>query len=142
MFDHINVHASVAVYTQIENLVRFAIAGGRLKSEDRLPSIYELSRQLDVTVNTVVKAYRDLEVMGLVHCRRGRGVYVRNGADVKCRTAVRREIVARIYEAVSEAKSSGMSAKDVLECVERLYERVGEPYAVDDALVRELAKKR
>ena len=142
MFDQVNIRSSVAVYEQIENLVRFAVASGRLKVGDQLPSIRELTEQLGLNPNTITKAYRDLEVMGIVYTRRGMGVYINKGADAKCREAVRSQVVGRIHEAVSEAKAAGMTAKEVRGCVEKLYGAVGEPYGVDEALVRGLAKAK
>ena len=59
MFDRINIRSSVAAYVQIENLVRFAVASGRLKVDDRLPSVLQLTEQLGLNPNTITKAYRD-----------------------------------------------------------------------------------
>ncbi|MCC6156144.1 MAG: GntR family transcriptional regulator [Candidatus Hydrogenedentes bacterium] len=140
MFDQVNIRSSVAVYVQIENLVRFAVASGRLKVDDQLPSVLKLTEQLGLNPNTITKAYRDLEVMGIVYTRRGIGVYIKKGADTKCRDAVCSQIVGRIHEAVSEAKAAGMSAKEVRSLVAKLYGAVGEPYGIDEVLVRGLAK--
>ncbi len=74
MMENINIYSDVAVYEQIENHVQFAIASGRLKSGDQLPTVRALSEKLDINPNTVAKAYRDLEVMGLLYARRGMGV--------------------------------------------------------------------
>lgn len=142
MFDQINIHSSVPVYEQIENHVRFAVASGALKGGDQLPSIRALMDQLDVNPNTVAKAYRDLEVMGLVYTRRGMGVYITQEAEARCRDRVRSEIAARLYEAVSEAKAAGMSAKDVRTCIEQLYAGARDPYTTDETLVRRLAKSK
>ena len=140
MFDQINIRSSVPVYEQIENHVRFALASGRLKAGDQLPTVRALEKQLGVNPNTVTKAYRDLEVMGLVYTRRGMGVYIEQDAEAKCRQAVRSQIVGRLHEAVSEAKASGMSLKDVRTCLEKLYAVAGDPYTIDEATVRRLAK--
>ena len=60
MLSNVDIYSSVAVYVQIENQVQFAIASGKLKPGDRLPSVRELSERIDVNPNTVAKAYRDL----------------------------------------------------------------------------------
>jgi len=118
MLTNINIHSSIAVYVQIENQVRFAIASGKLKAGDQLPSVRELSERLDVNPNTVAKAYRDLEVMGLLYTRRGMGVYINKGVEAKCRDDVRKQIVGRLHEVASEAKAAGLSAGEVKEIVE------------------------
>ena len=82
MFENINIHSSVAVYVQIENAVLFAVASGRLKAGDQLPSVIEASKKLKVNFNTVAKAYRDLMVMGIVYTRRGMGVFINKDAQV------------------------------------------------------------
>jgi GntR family transcriptional regulator len=142
MFENVNIESSVPVYEQIENHVRFAIASGKVKSGDQLPSIKALMKQLDVNPNTVAKAYRDLEVMGLVYTRRGMGVYVEQGAEARCRDAVRSQVLGRLHETVSEAKAAGMNLKEVRSCVEKLYAVAGDPYKEDEATIRALAKQK
>ena len=63
----------IAVYVQIENQIQFAIAAGKLKAMDPLPSVRDMSTSLKVNPNTVTKAYRDLELLGVVITRRGIG---------------------------------------------------------------------
>jgi GntR family transcriptional regulator len=142
MFDQIDIHSSVPVYEQIENHVRFALASGRLKGGDQLPSIKALMSQLGINPNTVAKAYRDLEVMGLVYTRRGMGVYIQENAEAQCRESVRTQVVGRLYEVVSEAKASGMSLKEARSCLEKLYASAGDPYTTDEATTRRLAKEK
>lgn len=71
--------------------------------EQGLPPSNALAEKLKVNFNTVTKAYRDLEVMGLLYTRRGMGVFIQEGAQQKCRQAVFKEIAARIHEVVAEA---------------------------------------
>lgn len=118
MLANINIHSSIAVYVQIENQVRFAIASGKLKPGDQLPSVRELSERLEINPNTVAKSYRDLEVMGLLYTRRGMGVYINKGVEAKCKDEVRKQIVGRLHEEASEAKAAGLSAADVKEVVD------------------------
>ncbi len=92
MLNKIDIDSVVAVYAQIENQVRYAIASGEMKPGDQLPSVRELSERLDINPNTVAKSYRDLEVMGLVTTRRGMGVYIAQGVAGKCRRECRAEI--------------------------------------------------
>jgi DNA-binding transcriptional regulator YhcF (GntR family) len=68
------------------------------------------------------------------------GVYICEDAEAKCREAVRKQVVGSLHEAVSEAKASGMSLKDVRTSLEKLYATAGDPYTVDAAAVRRLAK--
>ncbi|MCX5759386.1 MAG: GntR family transcriptional regulator [Candidatus Hydrogenedentes bacterium] len=113
MLENVNIHSSVAAYVQIENTVEFAVASGRLKAGDQLPSVRELSEKLNLNPNTVGKSYRDLEVMGIVFTRRGMGVYINKGVEAKCREDSRRRIVGRLHEVVSEAKAAGMTPQEI-----------------------------
>ncbi len=137
----INIRSSVAVYVQIENQVRFAIASGDLKAGDQLPSVRELSERLGVNPNTIAKAYRDLEVMGLLYTRRGMGVFIDKGVERKCIEACRREVVGRVHEVVAEAKASGMSKKAIVEIVSASYSSDGELYGETPRSVVALARR-
>lgn len=128
MFESINIHSSVAVYVQIENEVRFAISSGRLKVGDQLPSVRELSENVEVNPNTVAKAYRDLEVMGLVYTRRGMGVYINKGVQAQCRKDCQAKLARRTFEVVQEAKSSGMSKKGFADLIAKSWAQEGSPY--------------
>jgi GntR family transcriptional regulator len=69
----INVTDGVPIYRQIVNQVKYLVASGLLLPGDELPPIRTLALQLKVTPNTIVKAYGELEISGVVHSRRGSG---------------------------------------------------------------------
>jgi GntR family transcriptional regulator len=142
MLTNIDIHSNVAVYLQIENHVQFAISSGKLNAGDQLPSVRELSERLGVNPNTVAKAYRDLEVMGLLYTRRGMGVFVNKNIDSKCREDCRKRIISRLHEVVAEAKAAGMTSKDVTEVVQKSLEYDVNPYESTPAALTALAKKK
>ena len=120
--------SSVPAYLQIENQIRFAIASGRLKPGGQLPSVRELTTVVGVNANTVSKAYRELVVMGLLHARRGVGVFIQEGAAGACRLEVRTNVVRRIHEALSEGKAAGFSKRALHDLVSAIIEGDGRPY--------------
>jgi len=65
------------LYAQIERAIRLAIATGRLKAWDQLPTVRQLAVDLRVNANTVAKVYGELERAGIVETRRGVGTFVR-----------------------------------------------------------------
>lgn len=142
MLSTIDISSSVAVYVQIENHVQFAISSGYLQPGDQLPSVRELSERLDVNPNTVAKAYRDLEVMGLLFTRRGMGVFVNKGIEAKCREECRRRIIKRMHEVVAEAKAAGMTSKEIVEIAEKSFGSDAGPYSTPPTNLMSLAKKR
>lgn len=70
------------LYQEVAGKVRALIADGVFRPGDRIPSVRQLSRQLKVSVTTVVDAYRLLEDVGVVHARPQSGFYVRAAAPV------------------------------------------------------------
>ena len=72
----VNPSDELPIYRQIMRQIVEAIAGGRLKSGERLASHRELSEQLVVAPLTVKKAYDELEALGFLESQRGRGTFV------------------------------------------------------------------
>ena len=124
----VNVESAVAVYVQIENLVQFAIAAGHYKPSDLLPSVRDMSTMLTVNPNTVTKAYRDLELMGLVYPRRGVGVIVTDKAPKLCKDPMRKLVASHLQEAVSECVACGLSADVIQSDVKRIIASKSSPY--------------
>jgi GntR family transcriptional regulator len=72
----INPADELPIYRQIMRQITEAIAGGRLKSGDKLLSHRDLSEQLVIAPLTVKKAYDELEALGFIQSSRGRGTFV------------------------------------------------------------------
>jgi GntR family transcriptional regulator len=142
ILESVDIESSVPVYKQIENQVRFVIAAGKVNGGDRLPSVLELAKRLNVNFNTVGKAYRDLEIMGLVYARRGMGVFIKPNVQPKCQKDIMIEVVSRLHETVSEARASGMSDKDINEIVKKCQAAGRQPYGPVPSEVLALAKKK
>ena len=142
MLESINIRSHLAVYLQIENHVQFAIASGKLKSGEQLPSVRELSERVQVNPNTIAKAYRDLEVMGLLYTRRGMGVFINKGVESKCRERCSNDIFTRLHEVVAEAKASGLSKKDILDGVNTSFPIADNPYGDTPKAIIKLTKSK
>ena len=127
---NINIDSPIAVYVQIENQVQFAIASGRLKPGDTLPSVREMSAMLGVNPNTVTKSYRDLELLGLVHTRRGVGVTVAEKAPKIAHDKTRNMVKGHLTDAVAECVSCGLPAQEVRAIVTETIDSGILPYQV------------
>lgn len=124
----VNPDGPISVYMQIENQVRFAIASGRVKPGQILPSVRDLAEELKVNANTITKAYRDLELMGLVTARRGIGVIVANDGRANCRKEVEEMVRSHLRDAVAESLAAGLSRERITKIVsDALKEKPG-PY--------------
>ncbi len=126
----VNIDSPIAVYVQIENQVQFAIAAARIKPGDTLPSVREMSMILGVNPNTVTKAYRDLELLELVHTRRGVGVTVAERAPKLCRDKSRPMVKGHLKDSVAECIACGLSAQDVRAIVTQTIDSGLLPYEV------------
>ena len=82
MFIKIAPSSGIPLYRQIMSQIRLAVATGRVRPGDKLPSIRDLSQTLEISPITVVKAYNELEHMGVVETRRGRGTFVTEGGTL------------------------------------------------------------
>lgn len=73
---HLNPGDSAPIYVQIIRQVKCLVASGRVRPGEEMPSVRVLARDLLVNPNTVARAYRDLEAMGLLVSRQGSGTCV------------------------------------------------------------------
>jgi GntR family transcriptional regulator len=65
------------LYAQLERAIRVAIATGRLRAGDKLPTVRQLAVDLRINANTVAKVYGELERTGVLETRRGVGSFIR-----------------------------------------------------------------
>ncbi len=138
----INTNSSIPVYIQIENMVQFAIASGELKAGDILPSVKKLGETLDINFNTVSKAYRDLEIMGLINTKRGVGCFVSKGVQAKCSADMHKRNVIRIHEVTQEAKAAGFTKKLLNDVLNKSYASDSAPYDPTPKSVMAVAKHK
>src|SRR5260370_33395336 len=64
------------LYAQLERAIRFAIATGKLRIGEQLPTVRQLAVDLRINANTVAKVYTELERAGVVETRRGVGTFI------------------------------------------------------------------
>ena len=110
----INVADGVPIYRQIVNQIRYLVASGLLRPGEELPPIRTLAQQLEVTPNTVVKAYDELESAGVLRKRRGAGTFVSDGPSPLADRERRRIIEQRIDALLAEGYQLDFTADDLL----------------------------
>ncbi len=111
----IDTRDSRPIYAQIEHGLRAAIASGRLRAGDRLPTVRELAVELSVNANTVARVYTDLERAGVLETRRGVGSFVAVSPE-RARPSERksRELAAFATRVLADADRLGFTLDDVL----------------------------
>src|SRR6476619_4686215 len=114
---YISPSDGVPIYQQIVNQVKYLVASGRLAAGEELPPIRVLAEKLVVNPNTVARAYRELEVAGVVVKRRTSGTYV-SDTRLRLRRHERIKLVTQRADAlVSEARQMDIAIADVIEIV-------------------------
>jgi GntR family transcriptional regulator len=107
------VNASVQLVRQVKQ----ALQVGLLEPGDQLPKVRDVAQLLAINPNTVLKAYRELEIEGLVEGRPGVGTFVTRslaGESLARQAELREALVAWL----SSARAAGMSAEEVTALVE------------------------
>lgn len=127
----VNISSPIAVYVQIENQVMFAVASKRLAAGDRVPSARDMSNMLNVNTNTVIKAYRDLELMGIVQTRRGIGVTITSKAYKVAHAKAMEMVQSHVREAVAECVAVGLKPTQIRAAVSKALNNGALPYAAN-----------
>jgi GntR family transcriptional regulator len=121
----IATQSGVPFYRQIIDQVLLAIAFGELKPGARLPTVRQLAIDLSVNPNTVSRAYRELEIRGVVTTQRGTGTFIAAEPGIAEDEAKRMEFLDKfVDEWLAEAGKFGFALKDLAEVLQdRLSER-------------------
>jgi GntR family transcriptional regulator len=121
---HLDLHSGVPVYRQIIDQVRGAIASGALASGDQLPTVRQLAVDLAINPNTVVRAYRELELGGLLETHQGTGTFISTQQFPNADAERQRQLSQIVADAVARAGASGFTVEQLLEQLRAL---VSEP---------------
>jgi GntR family transcriptional regulator len=114
----ISTTAGVPLYQQLTEQICAAIARGRLRGDERLPSVRELSQTLVVNPNTVARAYTELERDGTLYTRPGLGVFVSTSRPALSKKARRERLVKGVDHFLVDAVRLGCESAEVLELVD------------------------
>lgn len=109
----------LAIYEQVVRQLKFAIASGKLRRGELVPSVRELSKQLAINPNTVARAYRQLQDENVLETIRGLGMQIMSGAEKRCRTDRKKLISVRLEAVLKEARQSGLLRDEVRKLVEK-----------------------
>ncbi len=115
----INQSDGVPLYQQLIRQLKQLIATGRLRPHDEVPPVRVLAQQLLVNPNTVVRAYRELELAGLLYKRRGAGTYVAEAGTRFTEAECRRMLTERADALLVEARNLGFSVDDVVKLLKQ-----------------------
>jgi GntR family transcriptional regulator len=117
------------LYAQLVRAIRVAIATGRLKVGDKLPTVRQLAVDLKINANTVAKVYGELERSGVLVTRRGVGTFIRQeGARVSSQSDRERLLAELSDRFLAGAATLGFSADEAINFLKlRWIDTKGEP---------------
>ena len=108
----LSTHSGVPPYLQIVQQVKQAIRMGTLIEGDQLPTVREVVTMVAINPNTVFKAYRELESLGLVKGRTGSGTYILKrpaGPSLSAQSSVAKSL----DKWVKEARKAGLDEESI-----------------------------
>jgi GntR family transcriptional regulator len=130
---HIDFRSEMPITTQIVQQIQNRVLSGELKPGDQLPTVRQLATDLRVNFNTVARAYRILDSMGLISTQQGRGTYIWSAGEVETRERERRralEQLTRHY--LRDAMALGFSAEQIRALLDEQIEELNSPSAAGE----------
>lgn len=116
MWYDVDLGSDVPVYQQMIEGLKRDLALGLVLPGERLPSVREMAAITALNPNTVARAYQEMERLGLIETRRGRGTFVALSPPFKMEAAKKRieELVEKI---LIEATNAGMDKEELLSLI-------------------------
>jgi GntR family transcriptional regulator len=115
----LDTKSGVPFYRQIVEQVTFAIANDVLTPGEQLPTVRRLAVDLSINPNTVIRAYRELEIAGLLVTQQGSGTFV-GPSRPQVGAAERRRMLDQILtELLARASAYGFTVEEVRERLRR-----------------------
>ena len=116
----INARDARPIYEQVRDEMRKLIISGAIAPDEKLPSVRELASSLAINPNTIQRAYRELESMGVIYTVAGKGAFAASGDDAAA--GRRDELVGQLEAVLAELRMLGMGEAEVGALVTRAFE--------------------
>ena len=116
----LDLRSGVPVYRQIIDQVLGAMASGRLASGDQLPTVRQLAVDLSINPNTVIRAYRELEIRGFLDTHQGSGTFITPQPVQQDNEERQRKLDGIVSDAIARAGAEGFTAQQVLDRLREL----------------------
>lgn len=111
----LDLHSGVPVYRQIIDQVIGGIAAGALAAGYQLPTVRQLAVDLSINPNTVIRAYRELEIRGVLETQQGTGTFISQQKPQRDDADRQRRLNQLVGEFIARAGSAGFTVEDLLE---------------------------
>lgn len=101
------------IYHQIEKQLKALIAGGHLAAGTPLPSIRALSKDLEISVITIRRAYQDLEAQGFIETAHGKGTFVKEMQSTRKQETMTASVQAEFERAIQNAMDYDYTVEEI-----------------------------
>ncbi len=118
-------HSGVPVYRQIIDQVVGGMATGALAGGDQLPTVRQLAVDLSINPNTVIRAYRELEIRGVLETQQGTGTFISHQKIERDDAERQRRLHQLVGEFVARAGSAGFTIEELLEQLQSVQSDAG-----------------
>jgi GntR family transcriptional regulator len=119
----LDLHTGVPVYRQLIDQVRAGMASGTLTAGDQLPTVRQLAVDLEINPNTVMRAYRELELGGLLETHQGTGTFISDKKVEKKSAERERELGQMAGEFAARAGAAGFTVEELIERLNEMLPR-------------------
>ncbi len=109
--------SGVPFYRQVIDQVLLAVADGRLVPGTQLPTVRQLAVDLSINLNTVAKAYREMEIRGIVETQQGTGTFVAERPSPGGAAERRNALERLVDDLLAKAGSHGFRVDEVADAV-------------------------
>lgn len=130
---HINTRDGVPIYLQVVNQIKYQVAAGRLEAGEELPPIRTLAERLVVNPNTIARAYRELELAGIVEKRRTAGTYITDQGSPLARRERLKILTERIDQLLAESDQMSVTLDELLKLLHQRYSVITATHKMDIA---------
>jgi GntR family transcriptional regulator len=119
----LDLRSGVPVYRQLIDQVTGAIATGALHEGDRLPTVRQVAVDLAINPNTVVRAYKELEIRGVLTTQQGTGTFISHQPVKQDDLERQRRLYQLAGEAVARAGAAGYMIEELLEVLQEMRQK-------------------
>lgn len=116
----LNNSSGVPYYRQIVNQVIYGVANHMLKPGERLPTVRQLAVDLQINLNTIAKAYSELELRGIVNTQQGTGTFVSEDSAALDPAEKQKGIERLCARFLDEVAAMGVSTSEAVATIERI----------------------
>ena len=116
----LDMHSGVPVYRQIIDQVRGGMAAGTLTAGDQLPTVRQLAVDLAINPNTVMRAYRELELGGVLETQQGTGTFISEKKINRNEAERERQLGQLAGEFAARAGAAGFTVEELLDRLREL----------------------